>query len=103
MPPSATSSHKRPRRSAAEWAALFARFERSGMSVSRFCAGESISVANFYRWRGLLGASAHATPQPVQPAPEFVELGTIGAAPGGARLEIKLDLGGGLILHLVRG
>jgi putative transposase len=103
MPPSATSSRKRPRRSHAEWAALFERFDHSGLSVSRFCAGESISVANFYRWRGLLGVSRHETPQFAQPTPDFVDLGAIGAPPGGARLEIKLDLGGGLILHLVRG
>ncbi len=32
----------------------------------------------------------------------FVDLGVLGSG-GGARLELKLDLGGGLVLHLVRG
>lgn len=54
MPPTATTSRKRPRRSPTEWAALFERFELSGLSVLRSCAGESINVANFYRRRGLL-------------------------------------------------
>ncbi len=35
--------------------------------------------------------------------PQFVDLGALSAAASpGARLEVKLDLGGGLILHLVR-
>lgn len=43
----------RKRRTPAQWASLLSRFERSGLSVSAFCAQESISVANFYRQRGL--------------------------------------------------
>ena len=91
----------RKRRSPAQWAALLARFERSDLSVSAFCARESISVANFYRQRGL-----HRTEQPdhsTASAPAFVDLGAIDASTSGARLEIKLDLGGGVALHLVRG
>jgi hypothetical protein len=38
------------------------------------------------------------------PAPTFVDLGTLGSPPpAGGRLEIRLDLGGGLVLSLVRG
>ena len=43
-------------------------------------------------------------PAPAPTAPKFIELGTLGqASVGTGRLEIKLDLGGGLSLHLVRG
>jgi hypothetical protein len=44
-------------------------------------------------------------PRPQTPTtPKFIELGTLGqAGVGTGRLEIKLDLGGGLSLHLVRG
>jgi hypothetical protein len=44
-------------------------------------------------------------PRPQTPStPKFIELGTLGqASVGTGRLEIKLDLGGGLSLHLVRG
>lgn len=99
MPHASTTVRKH--RSPAQWAALLARFERADLSVSAFCARESISVANFYRQRGL-----HRTEQPddaVASAPAFVDLGAIDASSAGARLEIKLDLGGGVVLHLVRG
>lgn len=98
--PHATAT-ARKHRSRAQWAALLSRFERSGLSVSAFCAQESISVANFYRQHAL-----HRTDQPDHApagAQGFVDLGAIGASDGGARLEIKLDLGGGVVLHMVRG
>lgn len=94
----------RRHRSPAQWAELLVHFEHSGLSVSAFCARESISVANFYRQRGLLGGSVCAKPPAPQSQPEFVDLGLIGAATGERRrLELKLDLGEGLVLHLVRG
>ncbi|NMG17049.1 IS66 family insertion sequence element accessory protein TnpA [Aromatoleum bremense] len=94
----------RKHRSPGQWAELFARFEQSALSVSAFCARESISVANFYRQRGLRGGSVCAKPPAPQSQPGFVDLGMIGAAGGErARLELKIDLGEGLVLHLVRG
>ena len=39
----------------------------------------------------------------VQAAPGFVSLGTVNARPPRERLELKLDLGEGVVLHLVRG
>lgn len=100
------TSPSRKHRSPAQWAELFARFEQCALSVSAFCTRESISVANFYRQRGLLGAAACAKPRPTRASaqPGFVDLGAIAA--GGverSRLELKIDLGEGLILHLVRG
>jgi hypothetical protein len=42
------------KRSEGEWGALLSGFARSGLSVEAFCQREAISVASFYRWRGLL-------------------------------------------------
>jgi len=87
------------RRSREEWQAVFSRFASAGLSVAAFCARESISEANFYRWRALLStpqASASATSG-------FVDLGQIMTGAARTRLELKLDLGDGVMLHLVRG
>ena len=62
------------RRSQSEWRSLLARFDGSGMGVAAFCRREAISAASFYRWRGLLRP----------------------------RLDLKVELGEGLVLHLVR-
>ena len=45
-------------RKRAEWGARFDRFSRSGVTVTRFCDGERVSVACFYRWRKVLGPVA---------------------------------------------
>lgn len=97
--------HKWRRRSVGEWRELLARQGSSGQSVAAFCARESISVSSFRRWRALVapvGAATEARTRARQEA--FVDLGMLGS--GGAsrsRLELKLDLGDGVVLHLVRG
>lgn len=59
------------------------RFGSSGLDVEAFCRREAISVASFYRRCGILGSGPGPLPR--------------------LRLEFKLDLGDGLVLHLVRG
>ena len=84
-----------------------ARFTESGLAVAAFCRRESISTSSFYRWRSLLSGSLPrevVTRSPLRAAPgapTFVDLGTL----RGVRepLELRLDLGGGVLLHLVRG
>lgn len=105
---------RRRRRDAEGWRAVMARFTESGLSVVQFCEREGIGTASFYRWRSLLGASstrkaaAHSPrrePFPQKPAPTpngFLELGTLGASKD-SRIEVRLDLGEGLVLHVVRG
>lgn len=91
------------RRSGEEWRALLARQASSGLSVPAFCARESISVSSFQRWRALLSsAGTGAQAQTPVPQESFVDLGLL-ASGTASRLELKLDLGGGLVLHLVRG
>ncbi len=121
------SEHPRrrsPRRSAQAWQALLDEQAESGLTVAEFCRRASISPASFYRWQGLLrkglrpsgrGSAEVADAAPVvavtHRAPDFVDLGALGdlAAPTrqkdapAQRVELRLDLGAGLVLHLVRG
>ena len=96
---------RRPRRGAAGWAVVLERWSASGLSVEAFCQRDGVNRAGFYRWRALLSAAKPpaalaATPSSV----DFVDLGVLGqvAAPRG-RLQLRLDLGAGLVLTLVRG
>ncbi len=92
------------RRSEREWSVLLSRFAPSGLGVEAFCRREAISAASFYRWRGLLSdkdsrgdGGNHDT------APVFVDLGPLKSGTSASpRINLKLDLGDGLILHLMR-
>lgn len=94
------------------WGEVFRRFDDSGESVTGFCKREGLHTSSFRRWRQRLATSA-ATPSAVQEhceptrpsaAASFIEMGAMGAAskPAG-RLEVRLELGDGLVLQLVRG
>lgn len=90
---------KGSRRSRQEWRTLLAKFDGSGLGVEAFCRREAISAASLYRWRGLLGGDGEA--EVVSEAAAFVDVGALSsvAAP---RIDLKLDLDDGLVLHLVR-
>jgi len=97
---------RRARRSAAEWRQVLSRFVGSGLAVEAFCNREGISDTSFYRWRSRLGASldrGDAASLPASPSGHFVDVGSLRSeTTPAARLELTLDLGGGLQLHLVR-
>jgi transposase-like protein len=93
------------RRSEEAWREIVSRQERSGLSVQAYCQREGISAASLYGWRCRLGATREtqiAESRSVESAPtaEFIDLG--GLRSGQSRCEIRLDLGGGVVLHLVR-
>ena len=100
--------------SAQAWAEVFGRFDGSGESVTGFCKLEGLHVSSFRRWRQRLAgmAATPITPQARElreathqaPVASFIEMGAMGtaSAPTG-RLEVRLELGGGLVLQLVRG
>jgi len=102
------SGIRRQRRSAEGWRALLTRFSSSGQTVKAFCQDESVSAASFYRWRSLLDPAADANHVPVTNASPrepagFVDLGPLIPSPSSSpSFELHLDLGGGLMLHLVR-
>jgi putative transposase len=100
--------------SAQAWAEVFSRFDGSGESVTGFCKREGLHTSSFRRWQQRLAGMA-ATPITAQaceareatrqaPVTSFIEMGSMGAASAAAgRLEVRLELGGGLVLQLVRG
>lgn len=98
---------KRIYRDEATWREIFARQRESGLLVSQFCRQEKINPGIFRRWReGLEGSGQPAAKRlgrrsTAKPAQPFVDLGAL--ADPGARCEIRLELGGGVILSVVRG
>jgi transposase-like protein len=94
------------RRSEQTWRELVARQVQSGLSVQVFCQREGINACSLYGWRSRLrarGASqepAESQPARAEPTAEFIDLGALG--PSRSRCEVRLDLGGGVMLHLVR-
>ena len=98
---------KQRRLGANRWRELMAKFGSSGLSVRAFCIQEGISTSSFNWWRSRFSGRAlpSSTVMSAAPAGAFVDLGTL-SAPSTApcdRLELRLDLGGGVMLHLVRG
>jgi len=93
------------------WRDVFGRFAQGDESVSAFCQREGLNTSSFHRWRARLGLASEARRVNAAPAKAndaamtgFVDLGALGAPPAGCgRLELKLDLGGGVVLHVVRG
>lgn len=92
------------------WRERLARFAASDQQVVGFCSSEAVSEASFYRWRKqLIGAAA----TPARTA-RFIDAGAMAPAdvpapaaagadgPAAPSLEVRLDLGHGLVLHIVR-
>ena len=90
---------------AARWRWRLERFERSPLSIARFCEAEGVSEASFYQWRRKLTAGSakeptNETPEQVRqataPQSAFAPVRLIAGAsvtawlPGGTRLEIPL-------------
>lgn len=96
---------KRGHRDSEGWREVLKRFATAGESVNAFCRREGLCANSFRRWRGrLAGPTLEAKPSAGAVQPDFVDLGSLGPASGkAARLELKVDLGGGVMLHLVRG
>lgn len=94
----------RARRPEGEWRSLLARHQRSGLGIKAFCRGEQISEASFYRWRTILNGNREDVAGVRKgTGSAFVDLGALGSVTAvKPRFDLRLDLGGGLILHLVR-
>ena len=97
------------RRSAEIWRAMVARFTQSGLTEEVFCQGEGVSPKLFHRWRtkrvratrrAVVEKPTRVTPSAATTA-GFFDLGSL--KDGGSKLEMRLDLGGGVLLHVVRG
>ena len=101
----------RERRSESAWREIVERQGQSGLTVLKFCEREGIKAASLYGWRSRLRegsqipaasrAVAKNAKQSKGSSSGFVDLGSLGASP--SRFEVRLTLGGGVLLHLVRG
>lgn len=106
----------------ASWRNHLARHAASGKSIAAFCRDEAISQANFHVWRTKLANATNEGAAVPTPTPEstFIDLGAVSSAivrrdpepspapepihapsvmPG---LEIRIDLGGGVVLTIAR-
>jgi len=98
---------KRIRRSAKVWRELITQQSSSGLAVQEFCQREGLNASVFWRWRSRLtrskkGGEVRARPQPAtETAAPFIDLGDLRS--GGSRLEVRLDLGAGMVLSIARG
>jgi hypothetical protein len=86
------------------WPAMVSRFADSGMTAESFSQQERVSLASLKHWQEkLLQArpSQRTAVTPAQPQRAgFVDLGALGGS--GARVELRLDLGDGVLLTLSR-
>ena len=92
---------------AVAWRRRIGQFERSGLTVVRFCADEGVSTASFYRWRNRLADQGlprrdadarRAATGGGEQTPLFQPLRVIGAEtpiliqlPGGVRIEVPVE------------
>ena len=96
----------------AAWRSRLLRHEQSGKSIAAFCRDETVSTASFHVWRAKLAAADGHLAQPTA----FIDLGAIRdtagvmstarppasapvPAPG---IDIRIDLGGGVVLTVTR-
>jgi hypothetical protein len=96
------------------WRAVLERFDGAAMTVQAFCLREGLTRSSFTRWRARLRSGPKRRPAPAvakaaapAPRPPFVDLGLLGVGAAAtaaehAGLDLRIELGGGLSLHLVR-
>jgi hypothetical protein len=80
----------------AEWRGRLERFRQAGISVTRFCRGEQVSVPSFYQWRRKLAAGSARHNDRLHAVEAFAPVRLVGTAsvaawlPGGTRIEIPI-------------
>lgn len=85
------------------WREVVGRFDRSGISVSEFCKREGLCVSSFKRWRPRVAAKCPELDAAGSVVPDgFVDLGSMTRVSDASRLEVRLDLGAGIMLQIVR-
>ena len=101
------SGGRQQRRSADEWRAIFERRTASGLSIVAFCQREGIAASSYARWRTQLAHAAHDGGSALSPGGVgFVDAGFLAhraTAEASARTDLTLELGHGIVLHVVRG
>jgi hypothetical protein len=74
----------------------------SGLPAREFCRREGINASLFRRWQLRLAGSESdgKVSTAVEVAEPFIDLGDLRT--NGQRLEVRLDLGGGIVLSIAR-
>ena len=99
----------------AAWRSRLLRHAQSGKTIAAFCRDESVSTASFHIWRSKLAAASGHAAQLAQP-PTFIDLGNIpsttdvatmahsptSAPVAAAGIDVRIDLGGGVVLTITR-
>ena len=103
----ANSGGVRQRRSAEEWREIFEWRAASGLTITAFCQREGIAPSSYARWRTQLADAARDGGSALSPARVgFVDAGVLAhraTAEASARMDLTLELGHGIVLHVVRG
>ena len=96
-----------------QWRDHLARQATSGQSIAAFCRAQALSEGNFYAWRTRLQSNASKGLTSTAP---FIDLGIVKSASGHpaaprpektqnasvARIEVRIDLGEGMVLTIAR-
>jgi transposase-like protein len=95
---------KRIRRSESMWREILSRRTTSGMTDADFCRAEGIHPTMLRRWRSRLDKGKNKKPivrVAAKVATPFIDIGAV--AESRSALEVRLELGGGLVLSIARG
>ena len=102
------------------WRNHLARHAASGKSIAAFCRDEAISQSNFHVWRTKLANGTNERAAVPAPISTFIDLGAVSSAIVSAAAEhslapapihapltmpgidIRIDLGGGVVLTIAR-
>lgn len=94
------------------WREVLSRYDATAVTVQEFCRREGLTRGSFTRWRARLRSGPKHLPAgevgsvaAAAPKPAFVDLGSLGEAAACERavpVDVRIDLGGGISLHLVR-
>ena len=104
---------------AEEWRDRLAHQQSSGQSIAGFCRKEGITEGQFYGWRSRLRKKEALVILPItKEASPFIEIGSVKAgdidqstpptlshhkkADSSQSLEVRIDLGSGVVLQILR-
>ena len=100
------------------WRDRLARQAVSGQTIAGFCRSEAVTEGTFYAWRARLGAKKLDATRPketTQSSSAFIDIGAINDVAAnkstpvgdvnrgsGREIEVRIDLGQGVVLQMVR-
>ena len=86
-----------------QWRERVADQANSGQSIASYCREQGIAVQSFYWWRTRLGKTLSSKPvQRAHRETPFIDLGMLAQADQARGLDIRLDLGNGVVLSISR-